>query len=222
TRLGLAGHSLGARAASVVQQCSDAGEAWRTAAACLGQSYPIRAVVAWDGLSTGVAPVVPAMDQQADGYFLTSVPTGAAPDPAANLGAFATWQAAGIDAMSITVRGGTHLEWVDVPYILPSTTYGVRLADYYTLAWFDRYLSPSPSVQSSASARLADGPRVERGTSQLPWRANFFSARVRSAADWHDARGGHRIAEDLRAYGGASPVGDWPGANADQSEVREP
>lgn len=225
TRIGLAGHSLGARAVSVVQQCSDAGDAWRTARACLGRPLPIRVVVAWDGLSADVTPVVPAMDQQADGYFLTSQPTTTAPHPDANLRAFRTWQRSGTDTMSITVRGGTHLEWVDVPYILPSTTYGVRLADHYTLAWFDRYLSPSPTVQASASARLADGPRLDRrtgGRDQLPWRASFFSARSRSAADWHDARGGRRVVADLRAAGGASPVGDWRGANQDQPAVRQP
>jgi dienelactone hydrolase len=224
SRLGLAGHSLGARAVSVVQQCSDLDVEWRSVAACGGRSFPIRVVVAWDGLSSGVTPVVPAMDQQADGYFLTPQPTPTAPDPDGNLGAFHEWQQADVDTFSLTIRGGTHLEWVDVPYILPSTTYGVQMADRYTLAWIDRYLSPSADVREAASARLADSPRIDSrsgGRDQLPWTASFLSARSRSAADWHDARGGRRVVTDLRAYGGASPVGDWDGANADQPAVRE-
>lgn len=224
TRVGLAGHSLGARAISVVQQCSDEAELWRRLPVCGGRSFPIRVVVAWDRLSdASVTPVVPAMDQQADGYFLQPQASPEAPAPGAHLRAFGTWTRAGLDAMSITVRGGTHLEWVDVPYLLPSTTYGVRLADHYTLAWIDRYLSSSADRREDASARLADGPRLDRrtrGADQLPWRASFFSARYRSAADWHDARGGRRVEADLRRAGGTSAVGDWRGANADRPAVR--
>jgi len=225
TGVTLAGHSLGARAASVVQQCSDAADLWTTLVVCTGRSFPIKAVVAWDGLSSGVTPVVPAMDQQADGYFLTAQPTSTAPDPDGNLGAYGAWRAAGLDAYSLTVRGGTHLEWVDVPYILPSTTYGVRMAELYTLAWIDRYLSPDELVRKTASEILAEAPKVDRrsqGEDQLPWRASFMSARYRGAFTFHDARGGLRIVDDLRVYGGASPVGDWPGANADHPDVRRP
>lgn len=224
TRLALAGHSLGARAVSVVQQCSDEAELWRTLPVCGGRSFPIRAIVAWDGLSArGVTPVVPAMDQLADGYFLAPQPTVEAPDPDANLAAFRAWRSAGLDTYSLTIRGGTHLEWVDVPYLLPSTTYGVHLAERYTVAWIERYVSPSPSDRRAASAVLADAPRVDRrtgGADELPWTASFLSARSRSAAAWHDARGGFRQVSDLRASGGASPVGDWAGANADQARPR--
>ena len=224
TRVALAGHSLGARAVSVVQQCSDAAELWRTLPVCGGRSFPIRAVVAWDGLSSTVTPVVPAMDQLADGYFLTPQPAPErAPDPDANLAGFRRWRDAGVDAYSLTVRGGTHLEWVDVPYILPSTTYGVLMAERYTVAWIERYVSPRSGDQRAASAVLADSPRVDGrtgGADELPWTASFLSARHRGAFAWHDARGGFRRTDDLRAYGGASPVGDWPAANADQPRPR--
>jgi dienelactone hydrolase len=222
-RVALLGHSLGARAASVVQQCSDLAELWRTLPLCTGRSFPIKAVVAWDGLSTGVTPVVPAMDQKADGYFLQPQPTTESPDPAGHLEAFRAWRAAGLDAMTLTVRGGTHLEWVDVPYILPSTTYGVRLAEYYTRAWVDRYLSPSPTTRRQAADALLAGPKVEPGRAdQLPWRASFFSARFRGAFSFHDGAGVLRTSSDLRRYGGVSAVGDWAGANADQPTVRNP
>jgi dienelactone hydrolase len=224
TRVGLAGHSLGARAISVVQQCSDASTLWTTLPVCTGRSFPIRAVVAWDRLSDqGVTPVVPSMDQEADGYFLVPQPATTAPDPSAHLHALRTWQKAGIDTYSLTVRGGTHLEWVDVPYILPSTTYGVLAAAHYTLAWMDRYLSTDQAVRNIASAALADGPKVDdvtQGRDQLPWTASFLSANYLGAFDFHDSRGGERVVTDLRAYGGRSPVGDWTGANADRPKAR--
>ncbi len=222
TRLALAGHSLGARAISVVQQCSDRAGLWRTLPVCLGRSYPIKAIVAWDRLSAdGVTPVVPAMDQQADGYFLQPQPSTEAPDPSSHLTAFRAWRAAQVDSYTLTVRGGTHIEWVDVPYILPSTTYGVRLAELYTRAWIDRYLSAAPATRRSGADTLLAAPRVEVGRAdQLPWRASFFSARYRGAFAFHDAAGAPRATSDLRAYGGASRVGDWTGANADQPAVR--
>jgi dienelactone hydrolase len=224
-RVALAGHSLGARAISVVQQCSDQAELWRTLRVCGGRSFPIRAVVAWDGLADDVTPVVPAMDQRADGYFFTPEPTTQPPGPGANLAGLRRWRTAGVDTYALTIRGGTHLEWVDVPYILPSTTYGVLLAEHYTLAWIERYTSPDPAVRRAASARLADGPEIDQrtgGADQLPWTSSFLSARHLGAFTFHDARGGVRVTDDLRAYGGSSPVGDWAGANADQAPPRAP
>lgn len=223
-RLALAGHSLGARAISVVQQCAGAADLWRSLPVCTGRSFPIKAVVAWDGLSaSGVTPVVPAMDQRADGYFLNPVPAPEAPDPDAGLAPYRAWRAAGLASYSLAVRGGTHLEWVDVPYILPSTTYGVRLADAYTFAWIERYTAPTAERRSVAATQLLEAPVREPGaTDQLPWRADFMSARQLGAFAFRDAGGTVRTTDDLRAYGGASPVGDWPGANANQPVVREP
>jgi hypothetical protein len=223
TRLGLAGHSLGARAISVVQQCSDASELWRDDPVCGGRSFPIRAIVAWDSLSSAVAPTVPAMDQEADGYFLFPQPSFEAPDPSESLHAFEAWRAAGVDTYSFTVRAGTHLEWWQVPYILPSTTYGIRQVDHYTLAWFERYVQGDPARATVATAALLDGPRPDGatgGADELAWRANFFSARRLSAFSFTGADGTHHEARDLRAYAGLSPVGDWAGANADQPAER--
>ncbi len=222
TRLALAGHSLGARAVSVVQQCAGSSTLWKTLPLCTGRSFPIKAVVGWDGLSSsGVVPLVPGMDQNGDGYFLTPQPTAQAPDPSANLGAFRSWRAAGRDAYALTVRGGTHSEWIDVPYILPSTTYGVRLADHYTLAWIERYTAPSVARRAAAADALLAAPKHETGAAdQLPWRADFLSARHLSAFGFSDAAGRPAQTGDVRAYGGASPVGDWSAANANQPLVR--
>lgn len=222
TRLGLAGHSAGAGAASVVQQCSDAADLWRKLPECTGRSFPIRAIVGWDGVSSReLTPVVPAMNQQADGYFFNPSPTYSAPDPFAHQVAMKAWSAKRIDNYSLTVRGGTHIEWVDVPYILPSTTYGVRMADHYTLAWFQRYLAADDAVRARAAATLLQSPKRVKGTNvQAPWRADFMSARYAGGFWMHDTDGTLHETRDLRAYGGASKVGDWVGANKNKPVAR--
>jgi hypothetical protein len=215
SRLGLAGHSLGARAVTVVQQCSDRGTAWRTVEACAGRSFPIQAVVAWDGLNPGedVVPVVPAMDQRADGYFLSPTFSPTAPDPADHLGPTTTWAKAGLDTWLSVVRAGTHLEWSITPYSGPNTGYGTALAAYYTTAWMDRFVKADPAARAKGHAALLQGPR---GEAELPWSANHHSVRRLSAFSLR-APGSRTplVVPDLRAWAGRSAVGDWAGANAD-------
>jgi len=240
--VGLAGHSLGASAVSNVQQCSDQGSRWQEIVDFCTRSFPIRAVVGWDRLQAGedIVPVVPGMDQQADGYFFNPQPTPTAPDAAAQRsrvdgGAFAAWRAAGLDTYAVTIRGGTHNEFIEVPYIMPGTAYGRAFADHYTLAWMDRYVHPDPARQADAVQRLRTGPiptaeELASGTVE-PHRANLMSARYAGAFAITDVpqpkrRGGKAapparyVAEDLRAYAGLSPVGDWAGANADRPQPR--
>ena len=199
---------------------------WQEVAACPDDApLPIRAVVGWDALSAGsdVVPVVPGMNQQADGYFLNTQPTPTAPDPAEHLGTHDAYVAAGIDTYSITVRAGTHMEWSYIPAILPATSYGIDTVGYYTLAWFDRYVHPSSDRQAMGSAALLTGPVPDGatgGADEWAWRGNFLSARRLSAFQFHDAAGQLQAAVDLRAYAGLSAVGDWAGANADQMPAR--
>jgi hypothetical protein len=214
--VGIAGHSLGATAVSVVQQCSDQGQAWRTVPDCHGQSYPIRTVIGFDALSGSVTPVVPGMDQEADGYFLNPQPAPQAPDPKAHLGALNKWSAAGLDTYAFSVRGGTHLEWSYIPFISMATSYGRHQISYYTLAWFDRWLSPDSAVRADALQRLVTGPVAQHIAVEAPWRANYLSARYLGGFRLTDAAGTVTQVLDLRKYGGTSPVGDWAGANADR------
>ena len=83
--IGLAGHSLGAGAVSNVQQCSDASTRWQEIVDLCTRSFPIRAVIGWDRLQGGDhVPVVPGMDQQADGYFLNTAPSFQARPPSSS------------------------------------------------------------------------------------------------------------------------------------------
>ena len=239
--LGIAGHSLGAGAVSNVQQCSDRSQRFLEIIEFCTRSFPIDAVVGWDRLSPGseddpYVPVVPGMDQQADGYFLNPSPTFTAPTSDAQRarvdgGALAAWRDAGLDAYSFTVRGGLHSEWTEVPYILSATDYGVAMADYYTLAWMDRYVHPDPARQAVAHEHLRTGPvptaeELAEGA-VAPWRANLMSARFNGGFSLTPPPESSRSraprpperTEDLRAYAGLSPVGDWAGANDDRPSV---
>ena len=137
-RLGLAGHSLGA--VGVVK---------------VGNADPrVDAVVAWDGAggSTDIEAHVPTMFQNAD-YFFNPTPAMSPPDPDGKNATYRSFVKAGVDSMQVALYGSTHLEWTYVPYILPASSEGERVAMYYTLAWFDRYLRGGP-VKKDAARRL--------------------------------------------------------------------
>lgn len=224
TRLALVGHSLGASAVSVVQQCSNAypGKEVDDAAlpaGCAGQRFPIRAIAAFDSLAGGVRPVVPAFDHRADGYFINAVPTPTAPSPDERTRAtspYGQWRGADVDACSITVRGGTHAEWTEIPYIVSATRYGVPQAQYYVRAWFDRYLSASAAATGFDA--LSAGPTpAETPGQHLEQRASLFSGKYASACHVTDPSGdGPTFSRpDLRAYAGVASVGDWAAINAE-------
>lgn len=125
SRLGLAGHSLGASAVTDIGNSDER----------------IDAVVAWDNasLSEDIEPRVPTMGQNAE-YFFNPTPNPTPPDPDGKNGTYRRFEEAGVPAMQIALRGSTHLEWTYVPYILPASSEGERVGMYYTLAWFDRWL----------------------------------------------------------------------------------
>ncbi len=147
TRVAIVGHSLGASAVSEVQGTDDR----------------VEAVVALDKLSGGegglqnpnVKPVVPALGVQSE-YGFTVQPywnnngSSLTPQPGSPLQGpdprreektgFDAWRAAGVDSMVVVPRASTHLEYTDIPYVLPASRYGQDLASVYVQAWLDRYL----------------------------------------------------------------------------------
>jgi dienelactone hydrolase len=62
-----------------------------------------------------------------------------------------------VDTAIIIPRASTHLEYDYVPYVFPSTRYGERVAMYYTLAWFDRYVRGVTSATARLAATRFDG-----------------------------------------------------------------
>jgi dienelactone hydrolase len=186
-RLGLAGHSLGATAVTRVgnrpQPVPDA------AFVANGfEPFPIDvdAVVAWDNANLGAdqQPRVPTMGQSADYFFAPEPSPTEAPDPEADTATYRRFVGAGVDAMQVALASSTHLEWTYIPYILPASSEGERVAMHYTLAWMDRYVKGSTdglrgparratrAVVADATARLtattfdgsADASAIGAGT----------------------------------------------------------
>ncbi|MFA5785640.1 MAG: hypothetical protein WDA71_01420 [Actinomycetota bacterium] len=156
--VGIAGHSLGAGAVSIIQ----------------AYDRRVQAVVAWDNLSTGepasdggggappslapwsVTSRVPALGITAD-YGFNVQQTSSQPAP--KDGGFQKWKKAGIDTMEVSLVHSTHLDFSYIPFILPASKDGERVAFHYTLAWFDRYLKgvTDPTQRADATRRLTAG-----------------------------------------------------------------
>lgn len=228
--LGLVGHSLGATAASVVQQCATGTWVSPLPDACAGETFDIEAIVAYDSLSRGVTPVVPAFDHRSDGYFISPEPTPTSPPPAEridfttmdSMSPFGWWHTNDVDVCSITGRGFTHAEWSQIAYIVSATRYGVAQAKYYTLAWLDRYVHPDSAVNEAGQWRLVDGPIPDEPAGQhLAHRASLFSGRYESAC-WIEGVGSAPELKryHLREYAGenaaVADVGDWDALNAER------
>lgn len=228
-RLGIAGHSLGARGVSIVQGYGAVGaEPWPGK---LDSANPVKVAVAWDGISvdggaggaagplallpepifaplaglvggSGVAtvPRVPIMGQNGE-YGLTPAPFLQPPEPDSLKGGFTAWREAAIPVFEFTIQGSTHYEWSLLPTFpatswCPSTEgghcsggWGNPMAQYYTLAWFDRWLKqPGESGYADADARLlADGDWRER-----------YSFYFRSARSFPDRGGKAHLCDDIR------------------------
>ncbi|MES2489949.1 MAG: hypothetical protein V4607_09150 [Pseudomonadota bacterium] len=207
-RLGIAGHSLGARGVSIVQGYGAPGaDPWPGK---MDNSNPVKVAVAWDSLSApsaGSSPKfgirVPAMGQTSE-YGLAPVPYTQPPDPEGNKRAYAAWKKAGVPVFELTIRGSTHFEWSQIPGFPASSWcpkvennrcvggWGNPLAQHYSLAWFDRWLKHSNEVgYKTADARLLDDDG-EQGRNKL----SFYS---RSARSFPDRGGGKHVCEDIRA-----------------------
>ncbi|MBF4160190.1 alpha/beta hydrolase [Nocardioides sp. CBS4Y-1] len=147
TRIAIIGHSLGAQAVSKVQQIDQRA----------------MTVVAMDKLATGDltgstpgvqnTPTIPALALQSEygftvtpwwlsgGSSLQPQPSPAGPDPMRERATgFDGWHRAGIDSMLVVPHASTHLDYTDIPLVLPASRYGQDLDSTYIQLWLDRYL----------------------------------------------------------------------------------
>lgn len=147
TRIAIVGHSMGAAAVSKVQGTDDR----------------VEAVVALDKLTgpgsngplngNGNKPTVPALAVQSEygftvtpwflsgGSSLQPQPSPDGPDPMRERRTgFDAWHRAGVDSMLVVPRASTHLEYTDIPLVLPASRYGQDLTSVYVQRWLDRYL----------------------------------------------------------------------------------
>jgi dienelactone hydrolase len=177
-RLGIVGHSLGAEAVSIVQATDPR----------------VDAVVAWDNLDADVTPRVPALGMSAD-YGLVPYPNAGDPDPGAKSAAFRKWQAKGIPAMEVVVRGGTHFEWSYSPGpVLTASLRGIDMAAWYTTAWFDRFVKNRESAEKRLLSNRWQADEVDASV-DAEGAGNLFSFYHRSPLDLGDGR----ACADLRA-----------------------
>ena len=220
SRIGHAGHSLGASAISVVGQELACDPATPRAQ----RDGCISAIVGWDSLSsvsdTDTLPIkAPGLSLTAE-YFFNATP--ASPDSPPNqetkLDAYKQMVAANVDSMRVGLRSSTHLEWTYVPLILPASRYGERVSMYYTQAWFDRYVRDDLSAVDRLKAQQfdnsADLSSIGAGTfdpltgANIPYKiagdcaANRLSIYQRSAFRLTDPRDNTVLnAEDMRGRG---------------------
>lgn len=243
-RLGIAGHSLGAIGASIVQGYDAPGaDPWPGQ---LDTRNPVKVAVAWDGIlapgSSAIggafggtlslltqlpvtsplydalvaliitrgmpnfAPRVPMMGQSSE-YGLAPTPFLVPPPADAHRDGYKAWQAAGVPVYEFTIQGSTHYEWSILP-AFPATSWcpeivdgacrggwGREMAEYYTLAWLDRWLKkPGETGYADADARLLDDAAYHE-------RYSFY---FRSSRDFETRDGKRAQCEDIRA-GCAAP-----------------
>jgi hypothetical protein len=145
--LGIAGHSFGAMGVLYAQdQTSNTMNAGS-----------IRAAVSWDPgsvrfpgeeqlrMNLPQTPSVPTMIQNAESFAQPSF-NPSRPDPESRKANFNRWRDAGVDTMQIAPRAATHMEWAYVPYVVAASSWGNAIAQWYTLAWFDKYLKHHPTA----------------------------------------------------------------------------
>jgi hypothetical protein len=150
-----------------------------------------------------VGPRVPIMGQSSD-YGLFTAPYLTPPDPEFHKGAYEKWRAAKVPVYEFTVQGSSHLDWSQAPP-LPGSSFcpdpesgecengfGLPMAEYYTLAWLDRWMKkPGEQGYATADARLLD----DAG----PQSAAKMSFRFNSARDFPDRSGFRHQCQDIRA-----------------------
>lgn len=148
TRIAIIGHSMGAFAVSKVQASDPRVEAVVALDKLAG---PSATAPPGGGTTADNRPVVPALAIQSEygftvsPYFLSGgssfVPAPGNPDPMRERRTgFDDWSAAGTDTMLVVPRASTHLEYTDIPYVLPASRYGQALSSVYVQAWLERYL----------------------------------------------------------------------------------
>lgn len=151
--VGVAGHSLGAIAVTSA-----------------GQDYPrVKAIVSFDNLdgsitlTKGARIHAPALYFGVDYAFpslLAPQNPESPPNPTQHEdSAYRQTVDAGVDSMVVVPRASTHYEFSYQPFpgSLQASRYGERVAFYYTLAWFDRYLEGQQAAVSRLTGTYFDG-----------------------------------------------------------------
>lgn len=148
TRVGTAGHSMGAGAVQAVGSFGGRVKA-------ISAQSDLRATYKFD---------VPIQGQGADyeNFIFPPQPTPEiGPASRDKLAGYDAIRARGVDVQEVVIESGTHLAWSHVSWAYTST-WSEAVAAWYSLAWFDRYLHGD--VRRREGEVRADG---ETGTARL-------------------------------------------------------
>jgi len=168
TKLAVIGHSTGAVTVSYLQGVDPRIEV----AVALDKITATPAAISDDEAELGslpgpVVPKVPTLGLQADygfepqPYFLAGCssfePCAGSPSQAPNPAreeqtGFDTWRTDRVDSMVMVPRASTHLDFTDVPLILPASAQGQAVASYYAQAWLAKYLRHDPGADTALLA----------------------------------------------------------------------
>jgi dienelactone hydrolase len=205
-RLGLAGHSYGAAGVSYIGQWDprvDAVVAWdRLGGTDPNESFiggnPAERPCPADPSQRTPAPITkPALGMSAD-YFLPPTPNLSQPDPEAKAARSVEYSDAGVDSGELIIRGGTHLDfsWIPNPAFGASLR-GADMIDWYTTAWFDKYVKGDPSADRRLLTDRWFNDAREAAVDP-DGDGNMFSRYYRSRLDIGLAEAGRFDCEDIR------------------------
>jgi hypothetical protein len=140
----------------------------------------------------------PALGMSAD-YFIPPVPNTSDPDPLAKSEESLAYSRAHVDTGELIIRGGTHYEfsWIPDPSF-PATLRGADMIDWYTTAWFDKYVKGDCTADRRLLTDRWRHDGQEAGIDQPNHDGNMFSFYYRSRLDFHLASGRRYRNENLR------------------------
>jgi dienelactone hydrolase len=212
SEIGLAGHSYGAAGVSYIAQWDPrvkAVVAWDNLGGPGPHAAPVpcssggsgtigEADCPADPAARSTVPITrPGLGISAD-YGLPPLPNTSLPDPNGKSSISLEYSRAGVDTGEIVIRGGSHLDFSWIPnQAFGASLRGPDITDWYTTAWFDKYLKHDPGADARLlSERWREDP-VEAGVD--PGRdGNAFSFYYHSRLDIHRADGSVFDCEDLR------------------------
>ena len=159
--LGIAGHSYGAAGVSYIGQWDprvkaivawdDLGGPGPNDAPVPGSAGGSRTIGEADCPAnpadrTTVPLTKPALGMSAD-YGLPPTPNTSLPDPEGKSTWSLNYSRAGLDTGEIIIRGGSHLDFSFIPnQAFGASLRGPDMINWYTTAWFDKYLKHSPTA----------------------------------------------------------------------------
>lgn len=226
TRLGIAGHSLGGVAVTVLQSYDAPGaDAWP---GLLDSSNPIDAVVAWDGIydpdtggtgnaggnqshSSGaeqgtvptIVPRLPIMGHNGE-YGLTPQPFTEPPDPNRTIANFRRWQSVGLPVYEVTTQGSTHFDFSPLPNF-PTTSWCPTPEEGICNGGWTNALTRHYTVAwfdrwLKQPGELGYDDADDRLLDDNgPHGRIKYSFRYASARDYPDRNGNRQLCEDIRA-----------------------